>query len=468
MDFAFFSFNNFENPYCFEMARKMTVNRLDKDELEWELKLRGLKTGTTDEMRPQLSMALRLERSGESFRYPRYPFTFDEEEAAILKKCGDIEALLDVYSGSSNVSETQKLQTKLSHAMNRCDQMEVEGDGDKEVKKSELLTKLLVLYDLFKSKCDSVPNPNVNVSVPAALNLVTGNLAGQFATGAQNIPTSSPVANVPPTSVPRNSLSKMLPPHKWGLEKFCGTPKSLSITAFFERVEELCIARNVPMDVLLDSGVDLFAGKAYQFYKDVRIRVQTWEDLRDEFKREYLSAYHTDDLFDELRKRTQHSTESIGVYLAIMSSYFNRLGCPIPEEAKVSIILKNLHPFYQDRLRDPLPRTIDELRTVCRLMEDRRDAINSYIEPTSRRGNILERDLAFVDVQTIQQLDRLDVATTSSDKGKSIVCFRCKKPGHRAIGCTLPKVVRCFKCDEEGYTIRTCPKCNQGNDSRRS
>lgn len=452
------------------MARKMTVNRLDKDELEWELKLRGLKTGTTDEMRSQLSMALRLERSGESFRYPKYPFTFDDDEPAILKKCDEIAALLDTYGGGSNVSETQKLQTKLSHAMNRCDQMDAGGDADNEVKKSELLTRLLVLYDKFNTRCNSVPHPNANISVPAALNLVTGNLAGQFATGAQNIPTSSPIVNVPSAMVSHHSLSKMLPPHKWGLEKFCGTPKSLSITAFFERVEELCIARNVPMDVLLDSGVDLFSGKAYQFYKDVRLRVQTWDELRDEFKREYLSAYHTDELFDELRKRTQHSSESIGVYLAIMSSYFNRLGCPIPEEAKVSIILKNLHPFYQDRLRDPLPKTLEELRTLCRRMEDRRDAINSYVEPTSRRGNILERDLAFVEVESTQQLERVDVATTSSssDKGKSIVCFRCKKPGHRAIGCILPKMIRCFKCDEEGYTTKTCPKCNPGNDLRRS
>lgn len=53
--------------------------------------------------------------------------------------------------------------------------------------------------------------------------------------------------------------------------------------------------------------------------------------------------------------------------------------------------------------------------------------LNIYVEPTSKRGNILESHLAFIDVQIRQQLDLLNVSTISSDKGKSIVCFCCKK-----------------------------------------
>lgn len=263
----------------------------------------------------------------------------------------------------------------------------------------------------------------------------------------------------------------MVPPHKWGIEKFSGTTRSLSVTAFFEKVEELRIARNVPRDVLLDSGVDLFIDKAYQFYKDARLRVTSWEELCDEFKREYLSAHHTDLLFDELRRRTQHPSESIGVYLAVMSSYFSRLGCQISEGAKMSIVTKNLHPFYQDRLRDPLPQTIEELRQVCRRMEDRRDAINSYVEPCFRKGNILEKDLAFVEVEPVQHQYRHEIATTSvQENKKEIVCFRCRKPGHRAVGCALPKKFQCFKCGKDGHTVKTCPKCNSnpGNRSERS
>ncbi|KAG5883974.1 hypothetical protein JTB14_007503 [Gonioctena quinquepunctata] len=237
----------------------------------------------------------------------------------------------------------------------------------------------------------------------------------------------------------------MIPPHKWGIDKFTGGAKSVSISAFFERVEELRIARNVPKEVLLESGLDLFGDRAYQFYKECRQRVSSWEGLVGEFRHEDLSAIHNEALFEELRRRTQHPFESIGVYLAVMSSYFNRLRCPITEEAKLSIIIRNLHPFYQDRLRDPLPTSVSELRVLCRRMEARRDAIDSYAEPSGRKTNVLEKDLAFVEVS--ESLDHLEIASTPSNSSTSrqVICFRCNEVGHRAVGCAMPKGIHCFR-----------------------
>lgn len=56
------------------MARKMIINRLDSDELTY----RGIKAGNVDEMRMLLAMTFRLEKSGDSIRYPTYPFTFEK------------------------------------------------------------------------------------------------------------------------------------------------------------------------------------------------------------------------------------------------------------------------------------------------------------------------------------------------------------------------------------------------------
>lgn len=81
--------------------------------------------------------------------------------------------------------------------------------------------------------------------------------------------------------VPRSSLRedigeaihyKMISPHKWEIDKFIGKNKSISITAFFEKVEELSVARNVPKSVLFELGFDLFREKAYHFYKDCRTK----------------------------------------------------------------------------------------------------------------------------------------------------------------------------------------------------
>ncbi|KAJ8959565.1 hypothetical protein NQ314_006214 [Rhamnusium bicolor] len=61
----------------------------------------------------------------------------------------------------------------------------------------------------------------------------------------------------------------------------------------------------------------------------------------------------------------------------------------------------------------------------------------NYAEPSSRRGNVLEKDLAFIEVT--EDISSLNVTPTSiGSNKKEIVCFRCKKPGHKAIGCAMP------------------------------
>jgi hypothetical protein len=66
---------------------------------------------------------------------------------------------------------------------------------------------------------------------------------------------------------------------KWNL-KFTGESGSLSVAAFFERVEELKVARGINDRELHDSAVDLFEGQALVWYRSVRRRVNSWEELK--------------------------------------------------------------------------------------------------------------------------------------------------------------------------------------------
>lgn len=63
-----------------------------------------------------------------SFKYPNYSFKFAEDDAALVWKCSKLDTLLSSDSGSANVNETQKLQSKLSHAWKRFNQMNTAGD----------------------------------------------------------------------------------------------------------------------------------------------------------------------------------------------------------------------------------------------------------------------------------------------------------------------------------------------------
>ncbi|XP_028152833.1 uncharacterized protein LOC114346260 [Diabrotica virgifera virgifera] len=469
------------------MSRKMQINRLDKDELSYEVAIRVIAVGTVDEMRQRLARAIQLEKEGDSLNYPKYPFSFAEDLEYEEKKLKEIESMISDLTEAKLGTEAVKIQTKLSHVLGRIENMDSEV-AEEMTKKSELVAVVLSSMDTFAVKRDALKSKPAQ---PPALSLVQAQIIQVntfFQQGIANVPVSSSVVNLaqlgPSHSTARRILSsnmKSIPPYKWNLQKFTGDSRGMSINAFFEQVEELRQARNVTEQDMLDSGIDLFSGKANYFYKYCRERVTSWSELVSEFRTEYLSSSHTDDLFEEIRKRTQYSSESIGVYLAILLSYFGRLGCVASEEVKLSIILRNLHPFYQERLREPLHTFVAKLRSVCRNMEDRRDLINSYVEPTSsRRRNLIERDLDYVDVNLISSTDqeksRFSSSTSSlaenrkdSPRTKEIVCFKCNQPGHKAIGCVAMTKKKCFKCNKEGFTVRTYPNCNrnQGNEQRR-
>ncbi|KAG5865890.1 hypothetical protein JTB14_010948 [Gonioctena quinquepunctata] len=208
-------------------------------------------------------------------------------------------------------------------------------------------------------------------------------------------------------------------------------------------VEEDRLARNVSENILFDSAMGLFVHETYQFYKDCRTRVGSWSELVAEFRDEYLLANHMDNPFEELQRRTPSE------------SYFNRLQCPMSEIAKMAIVMKNLHPLYQDRLEDPPPSNLSELREVSRIME-------SYVEHSSLRA-IIEKNLAFMEVT--EGLNALEIATNQPllVGPQQVVCFRCHKPGHCAIGCVFPKQPKCFGCNREGYTRRNCPMKGNGH-----
>lgn len=120
---------------------KMVINRLRKDELEYELKVRGIKIGTVEEMRSSLAATLRLEKDNESFSYPAYPFTFKQDETAILAKCKELETAVSKLVGKPGAAEESELQTRITHVLGRIDRMVTGDDEDSKTIKSELFSQ---------------------------------------------------------------------------------------------------------------------------------------------------------------------------------------------------------------------------------------------------------------------------------------------------------------------------------------
>lgn len=447
------------------MVRKLRVKWLTQDELTYELTYRGIGTGTVDEMRKSLSQAQRLEQEGSSLSYPDYPFSHAQDVEAVRKKLSELEVEIGTFSGSKTGNPYLRLQSKLHHVLNRVENTVATGAEETKTR-ADLLARTLAAMETLSVKAEDVESKQVTEVVLLEGSPTRGQPsfdadlsgAGRTSSVAQDVGSGPLAAGVKP-----------ILPHKWGIS-FSGDKKGMSITAFLERVEELRKARGVSKSLLLDSGIDLFTGRAFQFYQDVRHEVSTWEELSQMFKDEYQPVDYNERLFEEIKRRTQGPEETIGTYLAVMSKYFQRLECPITEKAKLKILLRNILPYYQSHLGLVDIESIAQLRDLCRRLEERRHTAANFSSPI-RPKNSLEPDLAYVQCDE----EPLDVVQTSSQETsgrdpKDVVCYRCNQKGHRAIGCASNSSKVCFKCGKVGYTVRTCPDCSRssGNGRRRS
>lgn len=468
----------FAEGYCFgrvvgKMTRRMDVKRLDKEELTYELTVRGIAVGSVDEMRTRLALARQMEQTGDSLHYPSYPYHFDEDENAVRKKIAEVTPLIDSFSGASRSSQFLKLQTKLSHLLNRIDNMDSE-DENKRAVRGELLASVLTLINKLKSKATEAEEGTR--PKPPSLDVLEGEVAGP-STAEQPLSSSSAIEQNYQSAGSHNI--KPILPHKWNL-KFSGDRGGLSVTAFFERVEELRRARNVGKDILLDSGIDLFEGRAYEYYQHCRSEVSSWDELANMFREEYQPAFYSEKLMDEIKRRTQGPGETIGTYLAIMAKYFQRLQCPISEEARLTILMRNIAPVYRSQLGAVEITSISQLRTLCKRIEQRMHSAE-YLPPP-KRNQSLEPDLAYVALEEhVNSLQSHSAPGTSfaavdsqggSDHmrtaNQEVICYRCRKPGHRAVGCADRNTRKvCFRCRKEGFTVRTCPSCSAGNGQQR-
>lgn len=71
--------------------------------------------------------------------------------------------------------------------------------------------------------------------------------------------------------------------------KFTGDTKGLSFNAFFKRCEEFRVV--VSKQTLLESGIELFEGRGYQFYVAYRHEVSTSDNFVGLMYEEYLPRH---------------------------------------------------------------------------------------------------------------------------------------------------------------------------------
>lgn len=144
-----------------------------------------------------------------------------------------------------------------------------------------------------------------------------------------------------PPPVPLYHHANYVPISRWNL-KFDG--ESSSVSAFLEKVEELRYSRGVSKQQLLQAASEIFTGSALFWFRSIRQTITDWDQLVRKLKDTFLPYDYETSLWNEIRSRTQHKTEKVAVYIAIMENLFSRLPEKPPMHQRVAIIRKNLQP----------------------------------------------------------------------------------------------------------------------------
>lgn len=466
------------------MEGKLEINRLERDELLYELRYRGITDReTVKDMRTCLRGILKIESSSTKLTYPKYSVPFIEDYGAVQNKIKELRDLINEFSDSTSSPLFLKISTKLIHSFKRAKRAVTTTD-DENSKISRLLVELVNLQIELKSRARKFKKNLTSDASPLELSALMSST--QLDAGSNSEISDSDndddapvvpsvVASVHADTRQFNSSAnvfKSIPVSKWNICKFDGDVTRLSLSAFLEKVEELCMSRHVTKQQLVNSASDLFSGKALIYFRSIRDSIKNWSDLVRELRLQFQPVNFNDKLFQEIKNRTQGVDEPIGIYIAAMSNMFNRLTVSVSEAAKLKILLQNITPFYQGHLGLQQVDSVAQLLELGRKLEARKESMDAYAPPPRNRSTLLEPDLAYIysSQSSLASSGRSsrNVATVSSPLNKN--CWNCGKSGHLSVKCTESRKRHCFSCGRRDVTKITCPNCSkkdQGNGPMR-
>lgn len=438
------------------MACNIDVIHLKKEELQYELRFRGVDPDdmSVDAMRSSLRSLRKLEKANESIHYPEYEFNAKVDYPQILATYTDLEKLVNEFNETRASANYRRICSRLYHLLGRIDTIPIVKVPvtETEHNRSSWVVKLTLLLDRLEEA--AINNEGLQAEAKPASAVEEGH-------GISAVEMSTPVRPAKVDTLTCDDARKCTQPvHKWNL-KFRGDSSGLSVVSFLERVEELRVARRVSKKELLESAIDLFEGKALLWYRSNGSRCHSWEEFTGLLKQHFLPPDYRARLFEEILRRTQGMDEPIVEYLACLKSMFRRHE-GISDEVQLDIATRNLAPFYTMQL--PVVNTIEELEIECLKLEVKKFRTDHYRAPCGSSSCSVEPELNYSrDGEIERKVSREPVIREVAVERENRVCWRCEKAGHLARNCRERVGIKCFGCGKQGFTKNSCPQCSKQN-----
>ena len=274
--------------------------------------------------------------------------------------------------------------------------------------------------------------------------------------------------------------------------------------SFLNRISESMQVTNLSPEDFFTCLPFFFEGVALEWYRNSRQRLQNYQDFCRRFRKRFGPPDFQHALQDEIRRRTQGSTEPVLDYLTCMQALMNRLVPPWSESQQIDIALRNMTPRMHLGLESGEYETFEELEVAAQRRERYLKISKDYKAPPApelsilpdlayrdspRKGLphrlanlVLEEDEVLAPEEEFEEFDTTEdpeflallqrrpanrkppgsnprPQRPSAPEEVSDRCYNCAQPGHVSRNCQEESRVHCRSCYRLGCTRSTCPDC---------
>lgn len=218
--------------------------------------------------------------------------------------------------------------------------------------------------------------------------------------------------------------------------------------------------------------------------------MNTWDDVTAWLKGIYLSSFYDDDIWTDIRNRTQGQYETCATYVINMESLFNKLKKKPEESERVNTVRERMLPYIQQRLPLEAISTLSDLLKYSRWIEDVQVRTQRLRPPPTGRHLVTEPDFMYnprrhhrleavsveeeqsvpeiVELQSeasagpsgVSAVQMVDTVAAGSRRSNNGQCYNCSETGHFANNCPRPRRKYCYRCGLQDETVRTCRNCS--------
>ncbi|XP_052858125.1 uncharacterized protein LOC128265919 [Drosophila gunungcola] len=248
----------------------------------------------------------------------------------------------------------------------------------------------------------------------------------------------------------------------WKL-RFSGDTGGISVDNFIYRVQALTgQTLDSKFDVMCSNASALFEGKASDFYWRYHKSVQSvkWSELCGALRRQFRDTRTDVDIRELIRDRKQKEKENFDSFYDAIVQLTDSLECPLNEKALIEILRRNLRAEIRHEILNIPTETISKLREICRRRECFLDEV--------KRNQVYKKDSLFKSHVSELLEDQHKVCESElfeDDDGAveaiSLICWNCRKEGHRYQDCTAPRKVFCYGCGARNTYKPSCQRCQK-------